>query len=228
MRSPLAGLVVAVALAAGCGGNSKAVDASDGGPLADVAAGKGGDGDGHDGGATLADAPVSDAADAPADVPADAHSPLVSFVFTNSTSRSIYIQTSGFSTQGYWSLVQGGTRLPVDNMCETCDCTQCQLCPVCGRALARVEEIPPGAQHRWTWDGRIWEPVPNGCGANIACDEDEVVPAGAALGLTVTYATSFVVDTSFGADDQFIGAPLTTTVAFTNAPGASIEISATQ
>jgi hypothetical protein len=38
----------------------------------------------------------------------------------------------------------------------------------------------------------------------------------------------FAVDTSFGADDEFIGTPLTATAAFTNAPGASIAITATQ
>jgi hypothetical protein len=224
MRSPSVGLVIAVAFAAGCGGAGKA-----------VAPGDAGGSDGSDAG-PFVDAPVFDAADAPADAPADgpadgppdAPSPLVSFVLTNSTGHSIYIQTSGFSTQGYWSLFENGLHLPVDNTCEICDCTQCQLCPVCGRALARVEEIPPGAQHRWTWDGRIWEPVPDGCGATVSCEQDQVIPAGATLDVGVTYSTSFVVDTSFGADDQFIGSPLTSTAAFTNAPGASIEITVTQ
>ena len=232
MRSSSAGLVVAVAFAAACGGKTgRPADAgADGnrdlGPIAsdapmDTAS---------DAGST-ADAPVVDGGtDAPVlDAGTDAPSPGVSFVFTNSTGHTIYIQTSGFSTQGYWSLAEGGARLPVDNTCEVCDCSQCQTCPVCGRALARVEALAPGGPHRWTWDGRIWVPVPDGCGANIACDQDQVVPAGAALAVTVTYAASFTVDTSSGADDQFIGTPaLTATVAFTNAPGASVEITATQ
>jgi hypothetical protein len=207
MRAPAAGLILAVAFAAACGSSGKPVD------LADA--------DGNDAGA---DAPP----DTPIETSADAPSPLVSFVFTNSTAHAIYIQTSGFSTQGYWSLVQGGTRLPVDNTCEVCDCRGCPSCAVCGRALARVTELAPGAQHRWTWDGRIWESVPNGCSATLACEQDQVIPAGAALGVTVTYSASFAVDTSFGADDQFIGTPLTATAAFTNAPGASIAITATQ
>ena len=77
-------------------------------------------------------------------------------------------------------------------------------------------------------DGRIWEVVPDGCRAGLACEQDQRVPAGAALGVAVTYSASFAVDTTFGADDELIGTPLTATAAFTNAPGASIAISATQ
>lgn len=232
MRCPSAGLLIAVAFAAGCGSTRNTlgpVDAggSDGDPPADAALVDAGGSDSSDGG-PLVDAPGFDAADAPGDGPADVPAPLVSFVFTNSTSRSIYIQISDFSTQGYWSLVEGGQRLPVDNTCETCDCSGCPSCAVCGRAIARVEELAPGAQHRWTWDRRIWERVSDGCRANLACEREQVIPVGAALEVAVTYSSSFAVDTSVGANDQFIGAPLTATATFTNALGVSIEITATQ
>ena len=36
------------------------------------------------------------------------------------------------------------------------------------------------------------------------------------------------VDTSFGADDQFIGTPLTSTAALTHGSGASVSITATE
>jgi hypothetical protein len=149
-------------------------------------------------------------------------------VFTNATTHSLYIQISGFSGQAYWSLYQAGNHLPADNTCETCDCRQCPSCAVCGRALARVKEIAPGASHSWSWDGRIWQVVPNGCSANVACEQDQVIQTGAVLDLGVTYSSSFTVDTTFGADDQFIGSPSVATATFTNAPGASVEITATQ
>src|SRR5258707_8199500 len=82
---------------------------------------------------------------------------------SNSTGRSIYIQTTGFSGQDYWSVLQGGQRLPVDNTCEVCDCSGCPMCAVCGRAIAHVTEMMPGERHQWTWDGRIWQVVSNGC-----------------------------------------------------------------
>jgi hypothetical protein len=238
-RSRAGGLVVAVAIAiaAGCGSNGKAAGAAD--------AGKG------DGGAVMLDGPADDgnrdgdavadlsgheaaggppdaSDDASDDALADGRSPRLPFVFTNATGHAIYIQLSGFSGQAYWSLTEAGKRLPVDNTCETCDCSRCSSCAVCGRSLARVKELAPGAQHAWTWDGLIWELVPDGCRASQACEQDQVVPAGAALEVAVTYAASYAVDTSFGADDEFIGPALTATAAFTNAGGAVIEIRATQ
>jgi hypothetical protein len=233
MRFPVAGLVV-VAFAAACssgGGKADGSATADAGPIVDAPedvssddAGDAANGDAEDA-AAVDDAPVLDAAD---EGPADASSPLVSFVFTNSTGHTIYIQLFGFSTQEYWSLVEGGNHLPVDNSCELCDCSRCPACAVCGRGIARVEALAPGAQHRWTWDTRIWEMVPAGCRADLACEQDRGIPAGAALEATVTYSASFAVNTSFGADDELIGPALTATVAFTNAPGASVEITATQ
>jgi len=206
MRFRSAGLIFTVGFAAACGSSPNGTGPRDAG--------------GDDAGPPATDAP----ADAPPDVPA----PVVSFVFTNATTRSLYIQLFGFSGQAYWSLYQAGNHLPVDNTCETCDCRQCPSCAVCGRGLARVKEIAPGASHSWSWDGRIWEVVPNGCRANLACEQDQVIPTGAVLDLGVTYSSSFAVDTTFGADDEFIGPSLVSTATFTNAPGASVEITATQ
>jgi hypothetical protein len=226
-RSRPAGLLVAFAfaLAAGCGSSGKAVGpvgagGGDGGPLVVDGPADAGNSDGI----PVADVSVHDPADAAADAPAGP----VAFVFTNSTGHSIYIQLSGLSGQAYWSLAEAGRRLPVDNACETCDCSRCSACAVCGRSLARVKELAPGAQHTWTWDTRIWELVPDGCRASLACEQDQVVPAGTALEAAVTYAASYAVDTSFGADDEFIGTPLTATTAFAIAGGAGVEITATR
>jgi hypothetical protein len=214
-------VAIAFAAAAGCGGSVTGLTHVDAGSSDAASPG---------------DAPALDAGDPPADVApvdateADVGAPPfpVSFVLTNATGRPIYIQTSGFSTQGYWSLGQAGRRLPVDNTCEICDCGACPSCAVCGRALARVTEIAPGAQHQWTWDGRIWEPVPDGCRASLACEQDQIVPAGAALAVAVTYSFSFAVDTTSGADDQFIGTPLTATAALAHGPGAAVSITVTE
>jgi hypothetical protein len=62
----------------------------------------------------------------------------------------------------------------------------------------------------------------------LACEQDSVIATGATLEATVTYSSSFAVNTSFGADDEFIGTPFTATATFTNAPGATIAITATQ
>jgi hypothetical protein len=228
MRFLSAGLVIAVVFAGACSSDGKPhgpADGGDAGPISTDAAADGTDSDADDAG-SVADASVLD--DAAGDAPADGPSPLVSFVFTNSTGHTIYIQAFGFSSQEYWALVQAGRSLPVNNTCEMCDCNWCQACAVCGRAIATVEELAPGAQQRWTWDGRIWETVPDGCRANLACEQDRTIPAGTALEAVVTYSASFAVNTSLGADDEFIGTPLTATTAFTYAPGASIEITATQ
>jgi len=233
MRFRSAGLIFTVGFAAACGSSPNGTGPRDAGgddagpPATDAPAdGGGGDAPADVGGG---DAPGDvGGGDAPADAPPDVPAPVVSFVFTNATTRSLYIQLFGFSGQAYWSLYQAGNHLPVDNTCETCDCRQCPSCAVCGRGLARVKEIAPGASHFWSWDGRIWEVVPNGCRANLACEQDQVIPTGAVLDLGVTYSSSFAVDTTFGADDEFIGPSLVSTATFTNAPGASVEITATQ
>jgi len=123
-------------------------------------------------------------------------------------------------------MLQGGQRLPVDNTCELCDCGGCPMCAVCGRAIASVTEMMPGQQHQWTWDGRIWQVVTNGCRPDLSCERDVAVAAGAALDAHVTYSFTFAVDTTFGADDQFIGDPLTAATTFTHPPGAPVEITA--
>ena len=226
MPSPLARLIVVAGFALGCVSSRKLVgpaDAggSDAGPVPTDAPV---DTDDRDVG-PLTDASIPDASDAPADGPS---SLLVHFVFTNSTDHTIYIQLFGWSGQAYWSLVEGSKRLPVDNTCETCDCSRCSSCAVCGRGIARVKELAPGAQHDWTWDRRIWEPVPDGCRVGLACEQDSVIAAGAALAATVTYSATFAVDTTFGADDELIGTPLTASATFTNGPGLTIAITATQ
>lgn len=222
MRSPLAGMMVVAVFAVGCGSSAKPVGPPDagGGDAGPVRTDAPVDVDDVDA-ATPADASMPDAADAPADS-------LIHFVFTNATDHPIYIQLFGWSGQAYWSLVEGNGRLPVDNTCETCDCSACSSCAVCGRGIARVKELAPGAQHAWTWDGRIWEIVPDGCRAGLACEQDSVIPTGATLEATVTYSSSFAVDTTFGADDELIGTPLTANTTFTNGPGATIAITATQ
>src|SRR6185503_1105832 len=98
-----------------------------------------------------------------------------SFALRNATDRSIYIQASGFSSQAYWAVTEGGAALPVNNTCEVCDCGGCPSCAVCGRGLAKVLEIKPGARHEWSWDGRTWEVVQAGCSANLSCEQEHMV-----------------------------------------------------
>jgi hypothetical protein len=143
-----------------------------------------------------------------------------SFVLRNATGKAIYIQTSGFSSQGYWELLRDGKALPVMNTCELCDCAAAG-CAVCGRALASVTKLEDGQSQSWDWDGRIW--VPTDGIKPVTCEQESSVSPGP-LTLRVTYSFSSRVDTSFGADDVFIGPALTQDLGFGYPPSAPVEI----
>ncbi len=218
MRRSSVGLVLAIAaIAAGCGHKGTvpvtayATDGGDAVGQPDLAADSIAEGRAPDVGADREAGPVAAAA---------------TFVLTNTTDRSIYIQTSGLSGQEYWSVTQGGKRLPVNNTCAVCDCSECPSCSVCGRSLARVQEVKAGDHFQWTWDGRIWPSIANACRPNLNCEQEEVVAAGAALQIDVTYSFSFATDPSFGADDQFIGTVVVSSTAFTHPPAASVQVTA--
>src|SRR5262245_11045988 len=102
MRFWSAGLIFSVGFAAACGSSPSGTGPRDAGgndagpPATDVPADVGG-----------GDVPADvGGADAPADAPPDVPAPVVSFVFTNTTTRSLYIQLFGVSGQAYWSLYQ--------------------------------------------------------------------------------------------------------------------------
>jgi len=106
MRFRSAGLIFTVGFAAACGSSPNGTGPRDAGgddagpPATDAPA----DGGGGDAPADVGGGDVSadvGGGDAPADAPPDVPAPVVSFVFTNATTRSLYIQLFGFSGQAY-------------------------------------------------------------------------------------------------------------------------------
>jgi hypothetical protein len=213
VRFAVGAILVLSSVVAGCGSNAGPTGAADAGDARDT---------------SVTEEPPDLAPEGPVDAPADVEagpSPIpATFVLTNGTTKSIYIQVSGLSGQGYWSLSQGGKRLTVSHTCEVCACSECPYCALCGRSLGRVKELKPGEQHQWSWDGRDWALITNTCQQHLECEQDQAVPRGAELQLDVTYSYSFAVDPSFGGDDQFIGAALVTAATFTHPPATAVEL----
>ncbi|HEY0707416.1 MAG TPA: hypothetical protein VGG33_11500, partial [Polyangia bacterium] len=123
----------------------------------------------------------------------------------------------------YWGLSRAGTSLPVTNTCEVCDCPMCPNCAVCGRAFAKVEEITPGAVFDFSWDGRLWRLVSRTCGGGGMCEMPETVAPGP-LSVQVQYGHSFKIDTSAGADDEWVDQPLLMTTKVFTHPSPQVEI----
>jgi len=172
--------------------------------------------------ATDAGPTVEAGADVAASADAGPQPQPVAFSLRNETGKRIYIQSSGFSGQAYWQLSRDGMRLPANNTCEVCDCSETG-CSVCGRGIAQVTAIEPGQSHPWQWDGRIWVRKEGLKGSGIPCEQDEAVLPGM-LTVQVTYSFTSRVDTQFGADDVFIGDPVGAQQMFIHPPPGPVEI----
>jgi hypothetical protein len=119
----------------------------------------------------------------------------VSFVLRNESGRRIYIQDGRF-----WAFSRGGETLRTARNCEICACNS--ACEVCGFVPDSVTAIEPGAEHRWVWDGRLWERQPSGASfMNGPCDQGSGAPPGAA---TVTVSYGFSVTST---QRLFVGRP---------------------
>jgi hypothetical protein len=132
------------------------------------------------------------------------------FVIENQSVETVYIQTvAGVGAPASVSLVEDGKPVQWQDTCELCNCGPCASCWVCGRSLAAVERIDPGASYTLSWDGNIWERAPFSCGAPQQCERSLGAPRGDVV-VSVRYADSFKVVNENGADDQVLQAPTRT------------------
>lgn len=128
------------------------------------------------------------------------------FSIVNTGTTMLYVQSAGFSGQGVLGLATSSSALPFSDTCEICNCGPCPSCAVCGRGLARVAALAPGTSWTYEWDQRVFVVEKDGCRAGLDCENPERV-AAQTLTASATWADSFAVDTTFGANDEFLVAP---------------------
>lgn len=155
--------------------------------------------------------------------PIEAASPgTTKFELVNVGTTMLYVQASGFSSQGVLGLSTGSGALPFYDTCEICNCGPCPSCAVCGRGLAQVQPLQPGGSWTYNWDQRVFVVKQNGCRAGLDCENPElVVPQS--ITATATYATSFAVDSTLGAADEYLVDPKSKTQSFRH-PAATVRI----
>ena len=126
----------------------------------------------------------------------------------NDGTRTLYVQASGWSGQAVTSVVKADGSAMGRDTCEICNCEGCPGCAVCGRSIAAVATLVPGASLDFDWDQIDWSVVPNGCRPTLDCEQPMLVPPQTLTALAV-YSDSFSTTTMFGPEESFIG-PSTT------------------
>ena len=122
----------------------------------------------------------------------------------NDGTRMLYVQASGWSGQEVTAISKPGGVAVGRDTCEVCNCLTCPSCAVCGRSLAQVAEILPGAWLDFSWDQTDWSVIEDGCRPTLACEQPVLVPPGP-LTAHADYSDTFTATTMFGAEESFIG-----------------------
>lgn len=131
----------------------------------------------------------------------------------NDGSRMLYVQASGWSGPEVTSVVKPGGGAMGRDTCEICNCEGCPGCAVCGRSIAAVATLVPGASLDFTWDQTDWSVVPNGCRPTLDCEQPMLVPPGP-LTAVARYSDSFTTTTMFGPEESFIGPAMSASTEF--------------
>ena len=147
------------------------------------------------------------------------------FIIENKSGDAVYIQTvGGAGAPVSVSLFEDANAVQWQDTCELCNCGPCASCAVCGRSLAAVERIDPGASYTLSWDGNIWEQASFSCGALQICERSLGAPRGDVV-VSVRYAESFKVVNENGADEQVLQDPTRTAMSsFRYVDGAEARI----
>jgi hypothetical protein len=140
----------------------------------------------------------------------------------NDGNRTLYVQASGWSGQEVTSILKAdGTSIGNDT-CETCNCPTCPSCAVCGRSIALVAELVPGASLDFPWDQTDWAVIDDGCRPSLPCEQPILVPPGP-LTARASYSDSFMETSMFGANESFIGPAITANTVFQH-PAADVVV----
>lgn len=131
----------------------------------------------------------------------------------NDGTRMLYVQASGWSGQEVTAIIKAdGSGIGRDT-CEICNCETCPSCAVCGRSIAQVAELAPGASLDFQWDQTDWSVIHDGCRPTLDCEQPALVPAGP-LTARARYSDSFTTTTQFGPMESFIGPAVTADTVF--------------
>lgn len=122
----------------------------------------------------------------------------------NDGTRMLYVQASGWSGQAVTAISKPGGVTVGHDTCEICNCATCPSCAVCGRSLAVVAEIVPGAWLDFAWDQTDWSVLDDGCRPTLACEQPVLVPPGT-LTAHAAYSDTFTTTTMSGTDESYIG-----------------------
>lgn len=142
---------------------------------------------------------------------------VTEFQLVNSSGRPVFLQSEGF-----WLMVRGPTTLRATASCGQCRCDACDNCAVCGRAIAKVQELAPGAKLSFSWDGRLWPIMEKGC-SGISCQEAETAARGP-IDLHVTYSFAHGLDAQQGVGDDVIGEPVNAKVTFSQPTSGPVVV----
>lgn len=142
---------------------------------------------------------------------------VTEFQLVNASGRAVFLPSEDF-----WLLVRGPTTLRATANCGQCRCDACDNCAVCGRAIAKVQELAPGAKLSFSWDGRVWPIIEKGC-SHTSCQEAEPAARGP-IDLHVTYSFAHGIDAQQGVGDDVIGEPVRAKVAFSQPTSAPVVV----
>jgi len=131
----------------------------------------------------------------------------------NDGTKNLYVQASGWSGQEVTSIVLPGAGTVGRDSCEICNCNGCPDCAVCGRGLATVAELVPGASLDFPWDQTDWDVIEEGCRPSLSCEQPSLIAPGP-LTAVAAYSDSFMDTTEFGAQESFIGPRVTAQTEF--------------
>jgi hypothetical protein len=147
------------------------------------------------------------------------------FIIENKSADPVYIQAvGGAGAAASVSLVEDGSPVQWRDTCELCNCGPCASCAVCGRSLAAVERIEPGASHTLNWDGNIWEQARFSCDSLRSCERSLGAPRGNVT-VSVRYAADFKVVNEGGAGDRVLQGTIRTAMgSFRYVDGAEARI----
>ena len=157
-------------------------------------------------------------------VAADALEPpgLITIRVRNDGQRALYVQASGWSGQEVTAILKlGGIAIGHDT-CEICNCATCPSCAVCGRSIAHVAELLPGAALDFSWDQTDWSVIAEGCRPTLACEQPALVPSGP-LTARARYSDTFTTTTMYGPEESFIGPSITAEIVFDH-PAADVVV----
>ena len=142
----------------------------------------------------------------------------------NDGTRMLYVQASGWSGQEVTAILKPGGVAVGRDTCEICNCATCPSCAVCGRSIAQVAEIMPGAWLDFSWDQTDWSVIEDGCRPTLACEQPSLVPPGP-LTAHADFSDTFTTTNMSGANESYIGPSISAETVFQHPASDVIVVS---